>query len=297
MVTVDTSAGIVTLVSRTHRLTSRDVQEGAAAESGHADGLVTDEYGRPLDLSYGFVCRARGIQEVHEDDFIVALKQSLQAYCRFLADEDRPVEQSRPFQMRTLTSYVTASTVPSPPTSVERPQRIPPEGPPPARPPLDDVYVAERPPPRRMIVKAVAVLGIAAAIALVAVFGFGGEGPVAAVTAEAEPTNVEVDCSQPVPITVLVPIIVPIIVHAHITTNDGATVSWTAGIEGKQLAKQADLTFDRAGTSNIDLLVLDVSSVRDLKSRGGVIKRSYKVIIDEPNKKEDNAEYTLRCKR
>ncbi|MGB8201249.1 MAG: hypothetical protein WCF33_16415 [Pseudonocardiaceae bacterium] len=216
---------------------------------------------------------------MHEEDFNEALRQSLQAYRRFLADEDRPFEESRAFPMRTR---VTAPSVTSPPASVESPGRSPSEGPPPVRPPSDNDSGAERPPRRRMAVKAVAVLGIAAAIALlaVAVFGLGGECPVIKVVAKADPAHGDVDCSQPVQITV----------HVRITTNDEATVSWAAGLGRKKLTRQTDLTFDKAGTQDVDLPVVDLKPNRD-----GEIKGSYVVVTNKPNKQEGHASYALRC--
>lgn len=246
MVTVDTPAGIVTALSKTHRLTSRDVDGGTTSESSQADGLVTDEHGRPLELLYGLVCRAGGIREVHEDDFKEALEQSLQAYRRFLADEDRPFEESKAFSMRKLGGIVTAPSVTAPSTSVERPRSTPSEGPPPARPPSDNASGAERAPRRRMTVKAVAALGIAAAIALIAIVRLGGERP-----------DDEVDCSQPVLIKF----------HVRITTDGPATVSWSAGHKGKVLTKQEDLTFDK--TEDMDLRVPELKP-----SSSGVIDHS-----------------------
>lgn len=280
MVTVDTPAGIVAALSRTHRLTWRDVDGGTTAESGQGDGLVTDEHGRPLELLYGFICRAGGIREVHEDDFKEALEQSLQAYRRFLADEDRPFEQSRAFPMRTLPSYVTAPTATVPSASAERPPRIPSEGPP-MRVPSNNVSGTEHRRRRWMTVKAVAVLGIAAVITLLVVARLGGEGSVTRVVATADPMRGEVNCSQPVSITV----------HVEIYTDGMATVRWAAGPEGEEPTPQPDLTFNQADVQRRDVLV------QNLRTRSGEIKGSYEVVTNAPNARRGLAEYTLQCAR
>lgn len=262
IVTVDTPAGVVTVLSRTHRLTSQDVD----------GGLVTDQHGRPLELLYGLVCRIGGIWEVHEGDFDEALNQSLQAYRRFLADEDRPFEQSTAFsiRMRAMTPSVTA-----PPASVDPP--LGDYSPAPA--PAGDDFGADRSPRRRITATGVAVLGAAAAIVFFAVGGFGGGGPVAQVVATADPADGEVDCSKTVSITV----------HVRVTTDGPATVRWTAGHEGESPTRLTDLVFDKDGTKDRDLLILG------LKPKNGVIKGSYEVVTDEPNKQNVLAPYELRC--
>jgi hypothetical protein len=266
-VTVNTPTGMVTVLSRTHRLASRDVE-----------GLVIDEHGRPLELLYGFVCHAAGIREAHEDDFKEALEQSLQAYRRFLADENRPFERSRAFPMRTRPSYVTAPSAIIPPASAEHPARIPPDSPPPARPTSNNASGGTQHPPRRQVtVQSVAILGIAAVFALLAVVLLRGGGSVTEVYAEAP--NGVVDCSKPLSFTVQV----------WITTNDRAQVSWEAGREGEKLTRQADLNFDRAETLTISV------SVPDLRPRAGVIEGRYKVAIHKPNTLNYSTEYHLRC--
>jgi hypothetical protein len=267
-VSVNTPMGMVTVLSRTHRLTSRDVE-----------GLVIDEHGRPLELLYGFVCRAAGIREAHEDDFKEALEQSLQAYRRFLANENRPFERSRAFPMRTRPSYVMAPSAIIPPASAERPARIPPDGLPPARPTSNNASGSmQHPPRRRMTVQSVAILGIATVFVLLAVVLLRGGSPVTEVYAEA-PRNGVVDCSKPVSFTVQV----------RITTNDRARVSWEAGREGEKPTEQADLNFDRAETLTISV------PVPDLRPRGGVIEGRYKVATHKPNTLNYSTEYHLRC--
>jgi hypothetical protein len=101
------TAGPLTLTYRTHRLLYDDLDATGPDDGGDgehaADDLVTDDHGRPLDLLYGFVLAARNVDRVDEADLRVAKDQGLQAYRRFLADEDAfTVQTSQRFPLRSL---------------------------------------------------------------------------------------------------------------------------------------------------------------------------------------------------
>lgn len=93
------TAGPLTLAYRTHRVTYGDLDDAV-----ERDDLVTDDHGRPLDLLYGFVLRARNLDRVDEADLLAAKDQALQAYRRFLADEDAfIVHASQAYALRSPT--------------------------------------------------------------------------------------------------------------------------------------------------------------------------------------------------
>jgi hypothetical protein len=75
-------AGPITVVYRSHRMTPADLAD--VASEGQP---VTDQHGRPLDLLYGFVSRARGISRAREGDLATAKRQALDVYRDFLTDE------------------------------------------------------------------------------------------------------------------------------------------------------------------------------------------------------------------
>ncbi|GIH03517.1 hypothetical protein Rhe02_15840 [Rhizocola hellebori] len=89
VVDVHTRAGRrLTVVSATHPLTPADAAE------------THDEHGRPMRLLYGFVCVHR-IVEPDRADLEAAFAVALDAYRRFLRDEDSPVVTAgQPFTLR-----------------------------------------------------------------------------------------------------------------------------------------------------------------------------------------------------
>ncbi|MFI8273898.1 hypothetical protein ACIGBH_03120 [Streptomyces sp. NPDC085929] len=88
----------LTVVHATHRVTAADIAEPGAAPP---DQPPRDEYGRPLQLMYGFVCVDGGGGEPHTDDVNGSRETALRVYRRFLADEEGfTVEPGRAFPLR-----------------------------------------------------------------------------------------------------------------------------------------------------------------------------------------------------
>lgn len=99
--------GELTIVFRTLRVTERLLEAmvaGAGETSVAPDVLVTDQHGRPLDLSYGFATLATLGAGPDERDLDSAREQALASYRRFIADEaSYAMEPSRAFAIRTTT--------------------------------------------------------------------------------------------------------------------------------------------------------------------------------------------------
>ncbi|MFG2880420.1 hypothetical protein ACGFYU_36315 [Streptomyces sp. NPDC048337] len=130
VVPVVTRAGRrLTVVHTTHQVTAADI-----AEPGNAsvDQAPRDEFGRPLQLMYGFVCAEDRVAAPHPDDLNACRETALPVYRRFLGDEEGfTVQSGRAFPMR---SALTA--LPAPPRPVSAPSGRPPSGRPPSgRPP------------------------------------------------------------------------------------------------------------------------------------------------------------------
>lgn len=124
--------GAITVAYQTERLTYGDLNEESlpadSTAAGHAtDDLITDEHGRPLDLLYGFACRASTIRATHEADLLAARAEALPAYQRFLADEKGfTLEISKPFALHSVTSGPEAPSQRIPPSrDTVRPPRPP----------------------------------------------------------------------------------------------------------------------------------------------------------------------------
>jgi len=95
-------SGRMTLVYLTHRITPGDL-DPADRSSGDANGLVTDEHGRPLDLLCGFATRGQVIDDLDDADLRAAKDEALPAYRRFLADEAGfSPETSEAFPLRSV---------------------------------------------------------------------------------------------------------------------------------------------------------------------------------------------------
>jgi hypothetical protein len=87
-------------------------------DPGHpTDDPLTDQHGRPLDLLYGFVSRGTVAHEVDEADLRSAEDEALDAYRRFLADENGSgVQTSNAFTLRSRTGHATGPVRPAPRT-------------------------------------------------------------------------------------------------------------------------------------------------------------------------------------
>ena len=129
------AVGAITLAYQSQRLGHADLKaqpsppEDTAVGDG-ADDPITDEHGRPLELLYGFVCRAPSLRATHEADLLRARAEALGAYRRFLADEtDFSVAVSEPFTLQSVTADLDELHQPLPsPRDVAGPPR-PPRGP------------------------------------------------------------------------------------------------------------------------------------------------------------------------
>ena len=106
---VPTPHGRVTIVARRHRITADDLPDAAVGPA--AD--ILDEHGRPLDITYGFVCVGMSVTAVHEADMWLAHQQAMQVYHQFRSDESAFTTQvSQRFPLR---STVAPLVVPRPP--------------------------------------------------------------------------------------------------------------------------------------------------------------------------------------
>ena len=109
-------AGKLTLAYRTQRLTTADLH---ATPPRADDSPPVDQFGRPLDLLYGFVCRDAEINQIDEADLDIARTEALRTYRRFLAAEsDFTPETSTPFLLTSLTIPSTPATTAAPEPAV-----------------------------------------------------------------------------------------------------------------------------------------------------------------------------------
>ncbi|GAA4622647.1 hypothetical protein GCM10023196_015680 [Actinoallomurus vinaceus] len=96
----------LTVVHATHTVTAADV-----AEPGAKPRAPRDRHGRPLRLIYGFVCVDRPAGEPDPADLAFCRTAALDAYRRFLADEDGfEVTPGRAFTPRTVLGPRTGRT-------------------------------------------------------------------------------------------------------------------------------------------------------------------------------------------
>lgn len=173
------SVGDVVLASRSEQLSQQD-----AAWTGEP---VTDEFGRPLELLYGFAVPAGGLDRLEDSDLDTARAHAFQTYQRFLVDESGfQREVSQPFVLRSTpaTGHPVAEEAPAP-----------------------------SPGGRRGLVAAVVVLALAVSATVWSLLLRGSGGPVTGVDI-AELATAAVDCSQPVTI------------RATIRSKKQATVSY-----------------------------------------------------------------------
>jgi hypothetical protein len=257
------AAGDVVLVYRTERLTD----EALGSASGEP---LTDEFGRPLDLLYGFVVRAAGIGAVDDADFALARNEAIRTYQRFLTDESGfEVETSKAFVLRS------ALAPPSPVVSQPSPASVaPPTG------VVPQPAVAAPVPASPLVLRNVALV-VVLALALSASAWFlllrGGGGPVIDVEiGKLEASTV--DCSQ------------PITVQAVITTDDKATVSYHWESTLTTDSEPISVEFAAAGTKTVQ------DTVQPTASAGAPLAFTQTLVVDEPNSKESSRDYTLTCR-
>ncbi|MEV5965048.1 hypothetical protein AB0L70_24990 [Kribbella sp. NPDC051952] len=248
------SAGDVVLAYRTQRLVDGDLAGG---------GPVTDEFGRPLELLYGFVVRAESLSHVDEGDFDQARAEAIATYERFLADESAfGLATSQAFTPRSIPAAAeplqptpAASAIPA---AFAAPQ---------------PVQAVRRPPRRSVAVIGLLVIALSAAVWLMLLRG---RGPVTDVEL-AELRADTVDCSA------------PITIQATITTDAKASVKyhWES-----TLAKDSEtrtLEFPKAAAQTVETTVQPKSTV-------GALEFSQTLVVEEPNSTDEERRYTLTCK-
>ncbi|GAA3596559.1 hypothetical protein [Kribbella ginsengisoli] len=179
------ASGDLALAYVTYRLTPADLAGTPAV------GPVTDEFGRPLELLYGVVCRGLDIIGLDDSDLATAHIEALQTYQRFLADESGFVLASaQPFALRSITA----------PMPVRQPAPVPPQQPPLGL--LEQPEFIDQPPVRRrppyVPILAIAAVAVIALIAGISVLG-GDDGKISKVDFVAPTTN-RISCDSPVKI-------------------------------------------------------------------------------------------------
>ena len=262
------AAGDVTLAYRTERLTRALAGEAISSAGRRPDDLLMDQHGRPLDILYGFVCRAPGLLEVDAADFPPAHEEGLRVYRRFLADESGfSPESSHPYLLRSI-----ASDHPAPAAEL-----LPPA---PPQEPIPHAAVGSSPPrPARWFVPLVA-LGLLAtsAIAWFALLGGRDEGPVTDVQVELPQTN-SIDCDGPVTF------------GGRIKTNAAATVvyHWEAD-SGTTDSTRHQVDFRQAGERRIE------TSVTLRGDSGQRVGGRLTLVVEQPNSRKGANTYELDCR-
>lgn len=94
--------GPLYIVYRTHRATRSDVDL-----TDQKDAPLLDGSGRPIVLTFGFVCRGVRVDHADEEDLRTAREVALDTYQRFHSTEKKfTSETSRPYSLRSTTSPV-----------------------------------------------------------------------------------------------------------------------------------------------------------------------------------------------
>lgn len=89
-------SGPLCVVYRTERATRQD-----AGAAGRPAEPLLDRAGRPLVLTYGFICRRSHVVAPHDHDLRVARTAAVATYRRFHAGEEMfPMETSRPYSVQ-----------------------------------------------------------------------------------------------------------------------------------------------------------------------------------------------------
>ena len=100
----DGALGPLSIAFRRELLTREDVDGMAPG----GERSITDEHGRPLELTFGFVSRERLAEPVDEADLRTAREHALRAYGDFLADEPaHRVAVAAPFSLQTAVDDTT----------------------------------------------------------------------------------------------------------------------------------------------------------------------------------------------
>ena len=273
-------AGDVTLTYQTQRLSYADLADGTSSDAlgGHRpEDPLTDEFGRPLDLLYGFVCRAAGISEVDDADFLSARAEALRTYRRFLADESGfELETSRPFVLRSVPAPSTREPSPAPALLHDATP-----APLPTAEPAQVAVAAHLPPARRSpqmsaVLGALLVLAVSAAVWVLVLRGDGD--PVTKVSVT-EARSETVDCTSPV------------VFRATVKTDAKATVvyHWESTVAGGDTVP-AKLKFAKAAEQSI------ATTLQLTGLSGDEIELTETLVVDEPNSMKASRDYRLTCR-
>ncbi|MGW6279864.1 hypothetical protein [Kribbella sp. NPDC055071] len=258
------AAGDVVLAYRTQRLTDADL--GAAA-----GGPLTDEFGRPLELMYGFAVRAAAIGVVDDADFDQARAEAISTYQQFLADESGfRLETARAFALRSTPAAAEPAPAPAPirpaPVMVPAASFAAPA-------PVAALPVSPRS-PRRYVVLA-GVLGVAIVFSAWLLLRGGGQVTQVKITDLAA----VVDCSQ------------LITVQGTITTDDDASVTYHWESTLPTNSSPTDTDFPDAGSYPVEGTVDPTG-----KESGATFKVTQKLVVEEPNFLVADQVFTLTCK-
>jgi len=258
------AAGDVTYAYVTRRLTPADLEGSPAA------GPVTDEFGRPLELLYGFVCRGADILDLDDADLAAVRAEALQTYRRFLADESGfTLVSAQAFVLRSNTA----------PAQQQQPVPVPPQQhslPEPA--PLSDAAPAPYPPPVPQRPRYTPVLA-GAGVVVVSLIAWlvlirGGDAKITKV-AFVEPSTSEVFCTAPVTLRATVTADAPTTIKYHWKSDLGSSAVTPLSIP------EGDTTLE---------------TTVDLSKQSGTIDLTQTLIIDEPTKTTTTRKYHLTCK-
>jgi len=265
------AAGDVTLAYLTQRLTPADLDGSPAA------GSVTDEFGRPLDLLYGFVCRGEDIVDLREADFTAARSEALRTYQRFLADESGFVlESSRPFVLHSITARVQQQQ----PVPVPEPMPVADATPAPypVPPPPAPASTAVSPPvpvkPTFSPVLAGALILVVSLIAWLVLFR-GDDGEVTKVSF-IEPASSKVFCSS------------PFTLRAKVSADAATKIKyhWESNLFPPSAPIEQSIP---EGDSILETKV-------KLDDRSGRVDLTQTLVVDEPNTTSGKYDYHLTCK-
>jgi hypothetical protein len=260
------AAGEVTFAYVTERLTPADLEGSPVA------GPVTDEFGRPLELLYGFACRGAVVLDIDAADLGTARAEALRTYQRFLADESGfAVVSSQAFALRSQTAPAQQQQPilePSPAHDTPAPYLLTPAGQP--------VQVHQRPVPRKsrfapllagagiVVVSLIAWLVLIDDDAKITKIGF------------VEPSAGEVNCAAPVTVRATVSADGPTTIKYHWETNGESSSVIERPIDEGDTILEAKL---------------------DLRARSGRrVDLTQTLVIDEPTAASATHDYHLICK-
>jgi hypothetical protein len=271
------AAGDIGLSYRTYRPTAADL--GIAST-----GPPTDEFGRPLELLYGFVVRAAEIKALDDTDFLTARAQAIGTYQRFLADEAGfELEASSPYALLSAVrpsvpspagaeaASPTASASSEPPVAAPSPRRPEPETD--LRPSGERVSVS--PVARRNVVLVALVLVVLSAIIWFVLLR--SRGPVTDVQVLPDPETGPIDCTS------------PITINGTITTNGSAKVRYHWQSDGNPASSPAEISLESARTIIVQTKVQP-------NANADTFSFTQSLVVDKPNDKDGKRTYEFTCR-